>query len=178
MDANRYFSAIESILFMTGEPVATRKLAELLELELLEVRKLLQEMKRNMEQTNRGIRLIEINQAWQLTTSPDNAVYIEKLCKQTRTKGLSPATLEVLAIVAYKQPITRSEIETIRGVSCEKALKTLFERELIELKERGMTGRGNYYVTGEEFLRVFGLKSLKDLPVMDSFSQMTLPGMD
>lgn len=166
-------AVIESILFAAGESVTARKMAEILELPLAETRQLLLALQKQYEAEGRGLRIIELNQAFQLTTARDCASYIDKLCKQTRAKGLSPVTVEVLAIIAYKQPVTKSEIETIRGVSCDKALKTLLERELVEVRERP-GGRGHMYVTGEGFLRTFGLRSLKDLPVMDSFRQLSI----
>lgn len=166
-------SVIESILFVMGESVSARKLSEILEQPVSEIRKAVLALQKHYEDENRGIRIIELNQAFQMTTSRDNSVYIDKLCKQTRSKGLSPATVEVLAIVAYKQPVTKGEIETIRGVSCDKAMKTLLERDLIEMRER-QGNKGNLYATSEGFLRTFGLRSLKDLPVMDSFRQLSI----
>ncbi len=174
---DKMLSVIESILFVMGESVSARKLSEILELNLAETRKLVLALQKQYEDENRGIRIIELNQAFQMTTAREHSVYIDKLCKQTRAKGLSPATVEVLAIVAYKQPVTKGEIETIRGVSCDKAMKTLLERELIEMRER-QGNKGNLYVTGEGFLRTFGLRSLKDLPVMDSFKQLSMSEMD
>lgn len=170
---DKMLSVIESILFAAGESVTARKLSEILELNLAETRKLVLTLQKKCEEENRGIQIIELNQAFQMTTARENSVYIDKLCKQTRSKGLSPATIEVLAIVAYKQPVTKGEIETIRGVSCDKAMKTLLERELIEVRER-QGNRGNLYVTGEGFLRIFGLRSLRDLPVMDAFHQLSI----
>ncbi len=174
---DKMLSVIESILFVAGESVTARKLSEILELNLAETRKLILTLQKQYADENRGIQIIELNQAFQMTTSRDNSVYIDKLCKQTRSKGLSPATVEVLAIVAYKQPVTKGEIEIIRGVSCDKAMKTLLERDLIEMRER-QGNRGNLYVTGEGFLRTFGLRSLKDLPVMDAFKQLSISEVD
>ncbi len=174
---DKMLSVIESILFVMGESVTARKLSEILELNIAETRKLVLALQKQYEDENRGVRIIELNQAFQMTTARDNSVYIDKLCKQTRSKGLSPATVEVLAIVAYKQPVTKGEIETIRGVSCDKAMKTLLERDLIEVRER-QGNKGNLYVTGEGFLRTFGLRSLKDLPVMDSFKQLSMSELD
>ncbi len=170
---DKMLSVIEAILFAAGESVSSRKLGEVLEVTPAEARQLALALQKQYESENRGLRIIELNQAFQMTTSRELAVYIDKLCKQTRAKGLSPATVEVLAIVAYKQPVTKGEIETIRGVSCDKALKTLLERDLVEVRERP-GARGHLYVTGEGFLRTFGLRSLKDLPVMDSFRQLTI----
>lgn len=166
-------AVIESILFVAGESVPIKKLAEILELSVVDTRKHVLALQKQFEEQERGLRIIELNQAVQMTTAKEHAVYIDKLCKQTRSKGLSPATIEVLAIVAYKQPVTKGEIEGIRGVSCDKAIRTLLERELIEGRERP-GNRGNLYVTGEGFLRAFGLRSLKDLPVMDAFKQLSI----
>ncbi len=174
---DKMLSVIESLLFATGESLSARKLSEILELNLAETRKLVLALQKLYEDEGRGIRIIELNQSYQMTTAMDNSVYIDKLCKQTRAKGLSPATVEVLAIVAYKQPVTRGEIETIRGVSCDKAIRTLVERDLIEVRER-QGNRGNLYTTGEEFLRTFGLRSLRDLPVMDAFRQLSISEID
>lgn len=174
---NSLISIIESILFVSGESVPIKKLAEILGISVAEARQLGLTLQKDYEDQARGLRIIELNQALQMTTPKENAVYIDKLCKQTRAKGLSPATVEVLAIVAYKQPVTKGEIEAIRGVSCDKAVRTLLERDLIDMKERP-GNRGNLYVTSEGFLRAFGLRSLKDLPVMDSFRQMSINELD
>ena len=127
-------------------------------------------MMEEYKKEDRGIRLIEINGGYQLVTKEENSDYIQKLLKKNRKHSLSQASIESLAIIAYKQPITRINIDEIRGVKSESALQRLVERNLIrEVGRLEVPGRPILYGTTDEFLRQFGLKTLKELPSLDLY---------
>ena len=160
-------NAIEALLFVSNEPLSAQTIAEILDRSPYDVEVLLKEIKADCEKEARGFCLMEVAGGYSFVTRPEYAPYIEKLVKP-RLSTLTQAALETLAIVAYKQPITSSEIEEIRGVKCDKALNTLIERTLIQ--ERGRKdgpGRPIVYGTTKDFLKYFGLKSLDDLPKVD-----------
>lgn len=170
MEERSYRSAIESILFVSGEPVAVDRLASALDLPVSWTVELLESLQKEYESGERGVRLLFIRDAVQMASAPENADYIERVMKTTKSRGLSPATLEALAIIAYKQPVTRSEIDYTRGVKSDKPLQILLERGLVE--ERGRLekiGRPMIYGTTDEFLRTFGLRSLEELPDLTTF---------
>lgn len=163
-------SAIESMLFVSGEPLPTRELIANLEIESKLVLEIINEMMEEYKKEDRGIRLIEINGGYQLVTKEENSDYIQKLLKKNRKHSLSQASIESLAIIAYKQPITRIDIDEIRGVKSESALQRLVERNLIrEVGRLEVPGRPILYGTTDEFLRQFGLKTLKELPSLDLY---------
>jgi segregation and condensation protein B len=157
---------IEGILFLTGdEGIEARQLAQILELTEEEVVDLLEDMKADYRRHKRGLQIVEVAKAYQLTTLPEHAPFFEKLASSPTRATLSQAALETLAIIAYRQPITRADIEEIRGVKCEKAIQTLLSKSLI--REAGRAegiGRPILYTTTREFLEYFGLRELSDLP--------------
>ena len=119
-----------------------------------------------------GIQIVETDKHYRFATREENFEAVEKLCSTTRSKGLSNSALEVLAIVAYRQPITRYEIEQIRGVNSDGPIQSLIERDLIEVQGKlDRPGRPQIYGTTHRFLANFGFKSLEDLPSMTSFAQ-------
>ena len=123
------------------------------------------------EDENRGIRLISINGAYQLVTKSENSDYIQKLLKKNKRHSLSQASIESLAIIAYKQPITRIDIDEIRGVKSESAIQKLVEKGLIkDIGRLEVPGRPILYGTTDEFLRQFGLETLKELPSLDLYN--------
>lgn len=157
---------IEGLLFIAGEPLSVQKLAEMLELDEENMLLLLEQLRDEYDKAERGIMVAEVAGGYQFCTRPEIAPYVEKLYKP-QPVVLSQAALETLSIIAFKQPITRLEIEAIRGVKVDSALHTLLERRLI--KETGRKeglGRPILYGTTDEFLRQFGLKDLADLPVL------------
>ncbi|MDZ7548095.1 SMC-Scp complex subunit ScpB, partial [Clostridium perfringens] len=132
---------------------------------------ILNEMISEYEDEKRGIKLISINGEYQLVTKAENGEYIQKLLKKNKRQSLSQASLESLSIIAYKQPITRVDIDEIRGVKSESALQKLLEKDLIkEVGRLEVPGRPILFGTTEEFLRQFGLKELKELPSLDLYS--------
>lgn len=164
-------SAIESMLFVSGEPLALRELSNNLELKEKNVEEILSEMANEYEDKSRGIRLISINGAYQLVTKSENSDFVQKLLKKNKKHSLSQASIESLAIIAYKQPITRIDIDEIRGVKSESAIARLIERGLIkDIGRLEVPGRPILYGTTDEFLRQFGLKTIKELPSLDLYS--------
>lgn len=163
---------IEAMLFVSGEPLSLRDIAINLEATPKYVEELLEEMIKEYDEISRGIKLISINGAYQLVTKAEHSDYIQKLLKKNKRQSLSQASLESLAIVAYKQPITRIDIDEIRGVKSDSALQKLIEKDLIkEVGRLEVPGRPILYGTTEEFLRQFELKDLNDLPSLDLFGQ-------
>ena len=174
-----YFSIFESLLFVSGEPIKLKEMATIIESSENFTKEILQELMLRYEAEDRGIRLISINDAFQLVTKPKNSNYVQKLLKTNVRQSLSQAALETLAIVAYRQPITRIDIDEIRGVKSDSAVSTLAEKGLI--KECGrleVPGRPILYTTTEEFLKNFGLSNLKEMPSLESFMEGMLQEED
>jgi segregation and condensation protein B len=166
---SKYFSIIESLLFVSGEPLKLKNIAAILNCEIEYTIELLNQMQLEYVSEERGIKLIAINDEYQLVTKSENGNYVQKLLKTNTRQSLSQAALESLAIIAYKQPVTRIEIDEIRGVKSDRAILTLQEKNLI--KESGRLeapGRPILYGTTEEFLRYFELANLKELPELES----------
>ena len=160
--------AIEGILFAAGEPVKAAKLAVVLETDVETVNAAVAELKEEYERDSRGFNIIDILEGYQICSRPEYYSYIQEILGEQRKQPLSNAAMEALAIIAYKQPITRGQIEHIRGVNSDGCVNRLFERGLIEEKGRlDAPGRPILYVTTENFLRCFGLKNPKDLPPID-----------
>lgn len=166
MDFDKIKGIIEGLLFISGdEGIDAKQIAEIVELSEDSVIDVLEDMKADFRRNGRGIQIVEVAKAYQLTTLPEHVPFFEKLATSPSQSTLSQAALETLAIIAYKQPLTRSDIEEIRGVKCEKALQTLLSKQLI--REAGRAegiGRPILYATTKEFLEHFGLRSLSDLP--------------
>jgi segregation and condensation protein B len=155
---------VESLLFASPEPVSTKRLAEVMEVDLKTVEIALESLQNLYSQPNRGLEVLELATGFTLATRRFFAPWVEKLV-QPRANSLSQAALETLAIIAYRQPITRSEIESIRGVNVEGVLTTLLERGLVrQVGRKEGPGRPLIYGTSPTFLETFGLKSLDDLP--------------
>ena len=160
--------AIEGILFAAGEPVKAAKLAAVLDTDLETVKEAVRLLKYNYDTELRGIMIIELDDGYQLCSRPEYYAYIQEILGEQRRQALSNAAMEALAIVAYKQPITRGQVEFIRGVNSDGAMNRLIERDLIEETGRlDAPGRPILYSTTQNFLRCFGLKSPKDLPEVD-----------
>lgn len=163
-------STLESLLFVSGDPLTIKDLSNALEISIKTTKSILDEMIIEYEEEKRGIKLISINGEYQLVTKAENSCYIQKLLKKNKRQSLSQASLESLAIIAYKQPITRVDIDEIRGVKSESAMQRLLEKDLIkEVGRLEVPGRPILYGTTDEFLRQFGLKELKDLPSLDLY---------
>ena len=169
MEQNRLEAIIEAVLFSVGNSVAIKKLAEITEVSDKEVEEAIKGLSNKLEKEERGICLIRLDNAVQLCTRTDYYEYITKMVKDKRSYVLTDTVLETLSIVAYKQPVTRIEIEKIRGVSCDHQINKLIEYDLIrELGRLDAPGRPLLFGTTEEFLRCFGVKSLEELPEMNT----------
>jgi segregation and condensation protein B len=163
-------SVIESLLFVAGdEGLSLAQICEVLNIGNEEATQVVQELQKDYQDKNRGIEIIEIAGTYQLATKTENAEYVKRLIEVPANQSLSQAALETLAIVAYRQPITRIEIEEIRGVKTERPLQTLVAKALIkEVGRAEGAGRAILYGTTKEFLSYFGLKSIDELPPLSN----------
>ncbi|GAB6154940.1 SMC-Scp complex subunit ScpB [Desulfosporosinus burensis] len=160
-------AALEALLFVAKNPLTSELLGEILELDQAKVEELIFELRDRYLLDSCGLTILEINGGYKLGTKPELARYIELLYKQP-VQVLSNAALEVLSIIAYKQPVTRGEVDFIRGVQSDRALTTLVEKGLVkEIGRKDGPGRPILYGTTEQFLLHFGLRSLKDLPNLE-----------
>ena len=170
-----YKSIIESILFASGESVSAKKISQVLDLPLNWTKEIIRDLMNQYNQPERGIHIIEANDSYQFVSNRENASYLELMFKTTKSKGLTHSALEVLAIIAYKQPITKSEIDYIRGVKSDKALQSLLDRHLVVEKGRlEKIGKPIIYGTTESFLKTFNFKSVKELPEISHFENFHL----
>lgn len=161
-------AVLESILFAMGESVEVSRLAQVIEETPKKTKKLLLELQAIYENEKRGVTLVELGDCFQMCTRPEMYEYLVKIAKVPRKYTLTDTVLETLSIVAYKQPVTRIEIEKIRGVSCDHAINRLLEFDLIkEVGRLDAPGRPLLFGTTEQFLRSFGVKSLEELPQMN-----------
>lgn len=170
LEVRQIKAVIEGLLFASGsEGLEAKQLASILDMDVEKVLDICYDLQADYEREGRGLQIVEVAHAFQLTTRPEHAPYFAKLAIQPQHATLSQAALETLAIIAYKQPITRMDIEDIRGVKCEKALNTLLAKRLI--REAGRAegpGRPILYGTTKEFLEYFGLPDLNCLPPLPS----------
>ncbi|MBP3337749.1 MAG: SMC-Scp complex subunit ScpB [Clostridia bacterium] len=170
---------IESMLFAAGETLEISLIAEILEISEKDVRKEIEEINDFYKTNNRGFKIIEVDDSFQLCTIEENYSYIQQIAAPKRKLSLSPAAMETLSIVAYNQPVTRGSIEYIRGVNSDGPVNKLVERGLIEEGGRlDAPGRPILYVTTDEFLRSFGLSSLKSLPDIENASLSALSDIE
>ncbi|EHK2346986.1 MAG: SMC-Scp complex subunit ScpB [Clostridium perfringens] len=166
-------SIIESLLFVSGEPLALKDICRIVEEDFKYVEDLIRELMNIYNgDSSRGIKIISLNGTYQLVTKTKNSEYVQKLLKKNVRQSLSQASLESLAIICYKQPITRVEIDEIRGVKSESAIQRLVEKNLVEETGRlEVPGRPILYGTTDEFLRHFALNDLEDLPSIELFEE-------
>ncbi len=169
MERKNAEAIMEAILFTMGESVEIGRLANVIEEDIETTEDILDKMKAAYEAEDRGITLIKLEDAVQLCTKPDMYEYLIKIAKTPRKHVLTDTLLETLSIIAYKQPVTRLEIEKIRGVSCDHAVNRLVEFNLItEVGRLDAPGRPLLFGTTEEFLRSFGVKSIEELPELNA----------
>ncbi|MEX0999318.1 MAG: SMC-Scp complex subunit ScpB [Thermodesulfobacteriota bacterium] len=175
MDLSDIKKAIESIIFISDQPVSVDKLSLAFpNVERAQLRKCLKELVEEWDALNRGFLLSEIAGGFQFRTDPRYSEDISNYNKKVRKFRLSRAALEVTAIIAYKQPVTKVEIEAIRGVDSSGVINVLMERRVIEIKGRKeVIGKPFLYGTTAEFLEVFGLKTLNDLPTLKELDEIT-----
>ena len=160
---------LEGILFVVGdEGITLKSLCEIMEIDVVKAKELLKELKNQYESDERGIRISFLGDAFKLTTKKEHKEYYQKLVSNSESNMLSQSALETLAIIAYNQPITRAEVDELRGISSSFMIRKLVAKGLI--KEAGkstLPGRPNLYKTTSEFLDYFGLATIEDLPKME-----------
>ena len=166
---NEWKFIIEGLLFAAGdEGLDVREIAEVLEIDWRAAEEAVEALSQSYLDEQRGLRISKIAGCYQMTTNPDHAIYFSRLAETPTRGSLSQAALETLAIVAYRQPITRIDIDEIRGVKSDRALHTLVGKELIQEAGRSeAVGRPILYETTKQFLHYFGLSALRDLPEAD-----------
>jgi segregation and condensation protein B len=159
---------LEGILFVVGdEGVTLNQICDILNIDMEEAKKLLMELKKSYDDDNRGIRISYLGDAFKLTTKKEHKEYYQKLIENPESNTLSQAALETLAIIAYNQPITRVELDQIRGVNNIHMVRKLVAKGFIkEVGKSTLAGRPNLYATTSEFLDYFGLSSISDLPTI------------
>jgi segregation and condensation protein B len=175
MEREEIKSVVESLLFVAEAPLTIQRLREVLEGAPQEdIRSTLNELQAELEANRRGVRLVEVAGGYQLRTAKVNADWVKKFLGG-RPARMGRATLETLAIIAYRQPITRAEIEAIRGVDVDGVINTLLDRSLIRaVARKDVPGRPFLYGTTAEFLQLFNLKDLTHLPTLKEMAEMTL----
>ena len=167
MEEKNYKAIIEAILFTMGESVELEKIADAIELDKKTTKKLINEMMQEWNDEGRGVAIMELDGAYQMCTRTEMYEYLIRIAKQPKRRVLTDVLLETLYIIAYKQPVTKMEIEKIRGVSSDHAVSKLVEYNLVcELGRLDAPGRPLLFGTTEEFLRSFGVHSVDELPVL------------
>lgn len=172
MEGRQLQCAIEGILFAVGEAVKTAKLAAVLEVSIPAVKEAVEFLKYEYDNQKRGFMIIDIDDGYQMCTRKDYYLYIQEIMGEQRKQALSNAAMEVLAIIAYRQPVTRTQVENIRGVNSDGAVNRLLERGLIdEVGRLDAPGRPILYGTTQVFLRSFGISTIDDLPDIDAIEK-------
>lgn len=162
-------AALEAILFTMGEAVETKRLAEAIGETPEKTRELLEKLRTGWEKEHRGVNLISLEDSWQMCTRPEFYDYLIRIAKAPKKYTLTDTLLETLSIIAYKQPVTRLDVEKIRGVNCDHAINRLVEYNLVEeLGRLDAPGRPLLFGTTEQFLRSFGVGSLEELPELSA----------
>jgi len=160
-------SVLEALLFLSGEVLVASAIKDILEIPDAEIKRVMEELMTEYRERNTGLMIVEIANGYQMVTNPAYGEWIKKFRTTHLSSRLSLPSLETLAIIAYKQPIIRAEIEQIRGVNSDSAIRTLYEKRLIKIMGRKEApGRPFLYGTTREFLQYFGLKDLTELPTL------------
>ncbi len=163
-------AVLEALLFVAGEPINSGSLAKVTEMQEPEVRKTMEELIRDYKERGAGLLIVEIAEGYQMVTNPDLALWVKKFRNVNQSNKLSQPALETLAIIAYKQPVTKLEIDQLRGVNSDGAVKSLLDKRFIKIVGKKETpGRPFLYGTTKEFLQYFGLKNLSELPPIEEF---------
>lgn len=171
MELKEAESIIEGVLFAAGDPVHIEKLSDILDIDIKSTRAIVTSLADKYDRQKRGVQIIRLEESYQMCSRRDYQEYISRLAEPRRSQSLSNAAMEVLSIVAYKQPVTRGVIEQIRGVSCDNLVNKLLEKNFIEEVGRLDTpGRPMLFGTTDEFLRCFGIESITELPEFEERS--------
>jgi len=176
MENKEIKSVLEAIFFIAGEPLSIDTLQKILEMDSTEIERLVRELIAEYTIKNTGLFIAEVAGGIQMVTNPACAPWVKKLLSTAVPTKLSQPSLETLAIIAYKQPIIKAEIEAIRGVNSDGVVKTLLDRRLVKiLGRKEVPGRPLMYGTTKEFLQYFGLKDLLELPTLKEFQEVDIP---
>ena len=176
MNEQQRIGALEAMLFAHGEPVALDRLADAMHAEPIQVQVLLEKLQRQYDERNSGLVVLNFEDRWQMATRPYYGELVKRILDTRRNAPLSPASLEVLAVIAYNQPVSRSFIEQVRGVDSSSTVSKLLERGLIEEAGRlDLPGKPVAFRVTDTFLRVFGLNSLADLPPLHEDTPLESP---
>lgn len=168
MELRKIESIIEAVLFTAGDEVSNDTLCKILELDNKTLSNVMDGLIQKFNNERRGIQIIQVENAYQMCTRHEYYEYASQLHESKKKSGLSQAALEVLSIIAYKQPITKAAIEQIRGVGCDTSLAKLIEKNLIkEVGRMDAPGKPILYGTTDDFLRSFGIRSIKELPIFE-----------
>ncbi|MDD3296824.1 MAG: SMC-Scp complex subunit ScpB [Candidatus Omnitrophica bacterium] len=173
MDNLKAKAIIESLLFVNERPIELSELIQIMEADKKDIELILEELISEYAKRNSGICIVKIAGGYQMCSCPDNETWVKKMYQERSKQKLSTAALETLAIVAYKQPITRVEIEAIRGVNVDGVVRKLDELGLVKIGGRkDVVGKPFLYITTRKFLEYFGINSLKDLPKLEDFAAL------
>jgi len=177
LDLDELKGAFEALLFVSHDPLSLEKLASVLEgVPKPSLKTAMQSLQAEFEKSGRGLQIMEVAGGYVMVTRPEQSVYIKRLAKVKPSSKVSRSALETLAIVSYKQPITRADIEKIRGVETSGVLRTLLDQKLIRIVGRqDIPGRPMLYGTGKQFLQRFGLRDLRDLPPLKELKDLGGP---
>lgn len=169
MEIQKLEAIIEAILFTMGDSVEIEKIAAGIEHDVETTRKIIHNMMDRYEKEDRGVKIIELEDSFQMCTKAEMYDYLIRVASQPKKQVITDVLLETLSIIAYKQPVTRAEVEKIRGVKCDHAVNKLIEYNLVmEVGRMDAPGRPLLFGTTEEFLRKFGVQSIEDLPMINS----------
>jgi len=171
MPQDNVASVIEALLFTSDKPLTLEQMKNVLDnLATSDIRRVIEDLNTGYQQSNRGIRIAEIAGGFQMITATWVAPFLKKLYKQRHIDKLSRPALETLAIIAYKQPVTRGEISALRNVNIDGVMQTLLDKDMVRVAGRKKApGRPRVYATTRQFLQHFGLKSLEDMPKIENF---------
>ncbi len=175
MTKEKIKSALESILFVWGDPLEAKTAAELFNLPVSDMIHIMRELMQDYEDRESGLRIREMDKSFQLCTAAENDDYIQLLVTPAKEKRLSQPALETLAIIAYKQPVTKAQIDSIRGIRSDRVLEGLMSKGLVkELGRSTAIGRPYLYGTTKEFLKLFGFETLADLPEIENIDDLIM----
>ena len=174
MSNEKIKSILESLLFINERPIEVSELTQILEISRKEIEAELDLLSLEYQKRASGICIVKIAGGYQMCSAPDNEIWVKKMYQERTKQKLSIASLETLAVIAYKQPITRVEIEAVRGVNADGVVRKLSDFGLIKIAgKKDVIGKPFLYITTRKFLEYFGINSLKDLPKLEEFAALT-----
>ncbi len=177
MNKTNVKSILEALLFINERPIEVGEFTGVLEISRKEIEKALEELSLEYRERSSGICIVKVAGGYQMCSAPDNETWVKKMYQERSKQKLSTASLETLAVIAYKQPVTRVEIEAIRGVNVDGVARKLSEIGLIKIAGRkDVIGKPFLYITTRKFLEYFGINNLKDLPKLEEFAALAERG--